>query len=226
MIKKILKKFKWFYTTWRKLNRPIAESIGKHITANTITIVRTFGAPIVILLLYFGWHKLAFVSFVVASLGDSLDGMVATARLNMGYKDDPKLGAFLDAFCDKIFWIILSVGILPMANYHNLPPLVADVFLGIIIIILILETALAIVRVADYQFEKENYSMTPRRKLKATMSGKFKFSLEIIGLGGLVLSFPDFEYWAFYTSFLSLIITIPFAIRSLKQKLQARKPTF
>jgi len=56
------------------------------------------------------------------------------------------------------------------------------------------------------------------------MSGKLKFSLELIGLGGLILSFPNFNFkqWTFYVAIISLLLALPFGMRSLKQKLQYR----
>ena len=133
MTKTILKNFKKVYLIWRERDRPMAKYIGKYISANTITIIRTFGAPLVILFLYLGWFKSAFTTFVIAGLGDSLDGMVATSRRKMGFDDDPKLGAFLDAFCDKIFWIIITTGLLPMADYSKIPSLISFLFLTLII---------------------------------------------------------------------------------------------
>lgn len=213
--------FSGFYCFWRGLNQPIAKAVGQVMTANTVTLIRTFAAPFIPLLLYFDFVPAAFTLFVACGLLDSFDGMVATARQQIGYNDDQKLGAFLDAFCDKVFWIIVASSVLPLSNYHELPLLITELSIVICIILLLIETALAIVRVGDYTYERRSGDQS-RRLLKATSTGKLKFTLEMTGLGGIILAYPDLHHWAFYIGFVSLIISVPFAVKSLFEKLSAR----
>jgi phosphatidylglycerophosphate synthase len=207
--------------SWRGFNEPVAKFIGARVSANTITVLRTVFAPAIVALVYFDWVWSAFWLFVACGLGDSLDGMVATARQKLGFQDDPKLGAFLDAFCDKIFWMMVSIGVLPMLDYQEVPKLTTVIIVTFGALWLI-ESALAIVRVSDYAHERQ--SLNNRRLLKSTHTGQLKFTLEMVGLGGIILAQPHLYHWAFFVGLACSSIAVPFAWRSLLQKLDARKP--
>lgn len=221
---KIFPLFDLIYQWWRNRNRPLAKIVGTKMSANTITILRSFlGAPIVVFLLSLRQVEIGFMLFVLCGLLDSFDGLVATQRINMGYNDDPKFGAFLDAFCDKIFWIVVATYLVSLSNYNDLPMSITVISLLICISLLIIETVLATVRVQDYLFEKESNESSVR-KLRASFSGKLKFTLEMFGVGGMLLAHNDLNHWAFYIGIGCLIFSLPFAGMSLSEKLSARKP--
>jgi phosphatidylglycerophosphate synthase len=50
------------------------------------------------------YHTTAFLLVVLHDFLDHVDGIVAKAHRKMfGQVDDPLLGGFMDAFCDKVF---------------------------------------------------------------------------------------------------------------------------
>ncbi|MDP3985282.1 MAG: CDP-alcohol phosphatidyltransferase family protein [bacterium] len=220
----ILAAFSSFYGLWKSFIEPAARAAGRVTTANTITVIRTFGAPIVIVLIFFDWPLAAFILFLVSAVADSFDGAVAGARKRMGFVDNPKLGEFMDAFCDKLFFTILLVGILPMGSYESVPLGFRGIMVVTCITLFLIELALAGVRMSDYQHElRMNGIEHKERLLKATAAGKLKFLLENIGVGGLVFSQPDHHHWAFYVAMTSFLLALPFALKSLVQKLRARR---
>lgn len=206
----------------RYLNRPLARALAPYVTANTVTVVRALaGAPLVLALLFFDLKIAAFCMYVIAGYLDSFDGSLATVRRDMGYQDDEALGAFLDAFCDKVFMLAILAGLIPLTILE--PKFLATGFLTVLLIVLTVETILGAIRVQDYQHEKSVGDH--KRLLKASLTGKLKFTLEIIGAGGLVLSSPALNHWAAYVGLACLALSLPFGLRSLTEKLKARKPT-
>ncbi len=223
-MKNVLRGFSIFYQAWKAFIEPIATLTGRHVTANSISVLRIFGAPFVVISTFFGWPMLGFWIFVVSALGDSFDGSVAQARLKLGYQDDPKLGAFIDAFADKMFWISLTTALLPLGKYDHVPSLARTVFLTSCIFLLLIEIVLAVIRVSDYQHERHLSDTRPHARLiKATGAGKIKFILENIGVGGLIVTQRPHNEWAFYVGATALLLAIPFAVRSLREKLRARR---
>ena len=84
-------------------------------SANVITYSRTLLFVPVGVLLKYSWCFTAFLFVVLHDFLDHLDGIVAKCQNSTKkYRDDPVLGCFLDAFCDKIvnvfcFWTILML---------------------------------------------------------------------------------------------------------------------
>jgi phosphatidylglycerophosphate synthase len=80
---------------------------------------------------------------------DHLDGIVAKAQAALGHQDDPHLGCFLDAFCDKVVCAAATGGCLllaaPSATWTR-----AAVFNGVPLAVVAVEIALGVVRVDDY----------------------------------------------------------------------------
>lgn len=221
---KIVSVFGSFYKFWRSLIEPIARATGRRVTANTITVTRTFGAPFTILFVLLGWPRLGFGMFLISALADGFDGAVATARVKLGFTDDQKLGAFLDAFCDKMFFIMLLIGVLPLGDYEEVPVVLKTIFYAVCGGLLIIETILAGIRMSDYQHERRmNGTDHKERLLKSTLVGKLKFLLQMIGAGGLIFAQPKLDHWAFYVGLTCFALSLPFALESLIQKLQARR---
>lgn len=72
---------------------------------NLLTLSRVITIPIIIVLLYYSWSKLAFVVFLLSGLSDYVDGWLARR-----HNTETKLGMLLDPLADKL--IILSVMIM------------------------------------------------------------------------------------------------------------------
>lgn len=64
--------------------------------------------------------------------------------------DDPLLGGFLDAFCDKIVNIFCLWTILQETHFHETSLFISLAFILLCYTIIGLETAIGIVRVQDY----------------------------------------------------------------------------
>ncbi len=220
----VLKVFGEGYAKWRGLVRPLAKVIGRRVSANTISVLRPFGAPLVVLLAAFDHPGIAVVTYIILALTDALDGAVATARQEMGYQDDPKLGAFMDAFCDKLFWLVIVSGLFSMGSYEHVDVWAVVLFLVACVALVVTEGALAVVRLADYSYERtQNGHAHKERLLPATRAGKLKFVIECIGAGGLVFTQPNLDFWSFYVALGCFVAALPFAIKSLAEKLQARR---
>jgi len=193
------------------------------ITANQITVGRSLMAVPVATLAQQGFYGWAFTLFVIAGALDFVDGLVATVHRKLGFRDNPDLGAFLDAFCDKIFYIFMFILTLMLGEY--LMDIGVTIWLfGIAFLSVTCEIVLAVVRMNDYYYNKFD-GHNGNRDLKAKGAGKLKFMLELIGLGGLILSLPSFNTWSFWVGLICLTFSLPFALASLKQKLQQRQTT-
>ena len=83
---------------------------------------------------------------------DHVDGIVAKVqkRLYGENIDDPLLGGFMDAFCDKIVTIFSLWTILQETNFEQTSLVVSLAFVLLCYTIIGLETAIGVVRVQDY----------------------------------------------------------------------------
>ncbi len=193
------------------------------ITANVITIFRTVLIIPISILLQMGYVNMGFTLYVIGGILDFVDGLVATVHRKAGYKDNPDLGAFLDAFCDKFYYGVGKIVVLSLGNYEQ-PLHITILLLASALILLQYEVRLGIIRVADYYYNTKN-SSSGLLDLRAKGSGKLKFALEMIGIGGLILALPSFSGWSVYVGTTCLVIAIPFARQSLLGKLKQREPT-
>lgn len=189
-------------------------------TANRLSIARSVMAVPIAVCLYFEQITMAFVIFILAALTDFFDGLVAKVHADLGYPHNGELGAFLDAFCDKIFFLSL-MSILLFSIEYKASLLFVAIFLAICGLLLYIEITLAIIRVQDFYALRERGE---KRHLKAIISGKIKFLLQMLGLGALILSYPNpFDgHWTGWVSIISFILSVHFAWKSLKHKLSAR----
>jgi len=200
------------------------------VTANRITVARTAAVFPVFYLLRIGHHKSAFVLFVTAAVLDFVDGLVATIhrrqyaehKIIMRPVDlDGHLGAFLDAFCDKLFWLVglWSVYLMSVRDVSHWS--LRIVFFVECAVLFSLEFRLAVVRVQDFFYNKKPGD--GERDLRATSAGKFKYTLQCVGLGGFIFAYPaPLTHWAGIVGLICFALAIPFARRSLAQKLQQR----
>ncbi|UJR34100.1 hypothetical protein I4U23_021510 [Adineta vaga] len=159
---------------------------------------------------------------------DHIDGIVAKVhkRIYGDNIDDPLLGGFMDAFCDKIVNVFCLWTIIQETHFEQTSTLFTMLFVLLCYTIIALETAIGIVRVQDYFHaallgNKYNINST-----SAVMEGKLKEKLESIGLAFLCLStdyLSPFEHWSGISGVLCFALTIRLAYISLMKKLQARQ---
>lgn len=83
---------------------------------------------------------------------DHVDGIVAKVhkRVYGDGIDDPLLGGFMDAFCDKIVNVFSLWTILQETNFEQTSLVVSLAFVLLCYTIIGLETAIGVVRVQDY----------------------------------------------------------------------------
>ncbi|MFC1521747.1 CDP-alcohol phosphatidyltransferase family protein [Elusimicrobiota bacterium] len=68
--------------------------------ANKLTILRIIMAPLFLITLIYGFHKISLVFFFASALTDLFDGFVAKKQ-----KQTSNIGAFLDPLADKVLLI-------------------------------------------------------------------------------------------------------------------------
>lgn len=83
---------------------------------------------------------------------DHVDGIVAKVQKRVYGEniDDPLLGGFMDAFCDKIVNVFCLWTIIQDTNFENTSIFVSLGFILLCYTIIGLETAIGVVRVQDY----------------------------------------------------------------------------
>src|SRR5579862_4135212 len=132
---------------------------------NTLTWARIAAIPLIVLLFYmpYSWaDPAAGLMFAAAGITDSLDGYFARRLGQIS-----RLGAFLDPVADKL---IVAVALVLLVSRDNSPVLVltAAVIIGREITISALREWMA--------------EMGQRRKVAVSLLGKYKTTLQIIGL--------------------------------------------
>lgn len=131
---------------------------------------------------------------------DHLDGIVAKVhKITYPEHDDPILGGFLDAFCDKIVNVISIWTIIQYTNFELVSFYEASVYLFICYAVISYETVIGIVRVQDFfkamfkrdykiEDEKTAEPIDAAKVTAASMEGKLKEKLESTGIAMLCLS--------------------------------------
>jgi CDP-diacylglycerol--glycerol-3-phosphate 3-phosphatidyltransferase/cardiolipin synthase len=140
---------------------------------NTLTWLRIFAIPLIVLLFYmpYPWSDpAAGLLFVAAGITDSLDGYFAR-RLGQ----TSRLGAFLDPVADKLIVAIVLV-LLVSKDTRALIVLTAAVIIGREITISALREWMA--------------EMGARRKVAVSQLGKIKTVLQIAGLSMMLYRLP------------------------------------
>lgn len=98
---------------------------------------------------------MAFLCVVFHDFLDHLDGIVAKVqKLTYPNHDDPILGGFLDAFCDKIVNVLSIWTILLATNFELMSQNQTLVYLAVCYGVVAYETILGVVRVQDYFLAK------------------------------------------------------------------------
>jgi CDP-diacylglycerol--glycerol-3-phosphate 3-phosphatidyltransferase len=139
---------------------------------NTLTWTRIAAIPLIVLLFYmpYTWaDPAAGLLFAAAGITDSLDGYFAR-RLNQ----ISRLGAFLDPVADKLIVAVALVLLVSRDHQSKLIVLTAIVIIGREITISALREWMA--------------EMGQRRKVAVSLLGKYKTTLQIIGLSLMLYS--------------------------------------
>jgi cytidyltransferase-like protein len=160
---------------------------------------------------------------------DHVDGIVAKVQKRIyGEKiDDPLLGGFMDAFCDKIVNIFCLWTIVQETHFQQTSVFISVGFVALCYTIIALETAIGVVRVQDYFHAALNKNKTSSEgSTSAAMEGKLKEKLESMGLAFLCIStghLSPFDHWSGVAGLICFSLTIRLAYASLTKKLQARE---
>lgn len=133
---------------------------------------------------------------------DHLDGIVAKVqRVTYPNHDDPLLGGFLDAFCDKIVNVLSIWTIIQYTDFTAVTNFQAFIYLFVCYGVISYESIIGIVRVQDFflaKFKKEFKIKEKQAELvseieaakitAASMEGKLKEKLESTGIAFLCLA--------------------------------------
>lgn len=184
-------------------------------TANRITIARTI--LLVPFAFIFVWNKqLALGIFISSVVFDFADGLVAKIHKKQGFEDDEDLGAFLDAFLDKVFWVGTCLIVLASHDYQNFSILLNVGVYTIPSVLIIIEIVLGKIRLEDFfsnRWKKKLNFVEIHKDLKAKPSGKLKMLLECLGLIFLILE-------TYYLGIICLVLAVPFGIKSVLDKIK------
>jgi phosphatidylglycerophosphate synthase len=212
---------RWFGALYRRLNQWVKHpllSLPHWITPNLVTVTRAMTFVPMAVLVLLGHNLVALVVHIVASILDFVDGALARAR-----NESTELGAVMDAMSDKAYFAG-SVGLLlPLMDYTGSPWWAIMSIVGAGSILVVIEAYLARVRWQDYD-HNHNHAKDQggKRDLRADHSGKFKFTLETIGIGAYIVAYPDpTSAWALL-GLTTFALATPYAVKSLQSKLRQR----
>eukprot|EP01138_Halocafeteria_seosinensis_P013824 gb/GECG01014116.1/.p1 GENE.gb/GECG01014116.1/~~gb/GECG01014116.1/.p1 ORF type:complete len:276 (+),score=10.42 gb/GECG01014116.1/:1-828(+) len=174
---------------------------------------------------------------------DHVDGIVAKAQINVGYKDDSQWGSFVDAFCDKIVFIFSLWTILIVLGYEREPVWLSWFIISVSAALIFYEFAIGAIRVNDYYYEYFQQNSGSKKKLKGTlisiaceqpfrrmilmvrtavMEGKLKQKFESFGIAFLALGLPyPSKSIATPVGLICLLMATYLAHQSLAHKLSA-----
>ncbi|CAG5118215.1 unnamed protein product [Candidula unifasciata] len=203
-------------------------------TANIVSWSRTLLVVPIAVALKHRCYWTGFWCVVLHDFLDHLDGIVAKAQRQMfGDIDDPVLGGFMDAFCDKIVNVLTLWSVLLVTDFTNMSWLQTVVFVFPCVVVIGYEFTLGVVRVQDFfmayylrKFKKTDLIST-KTGTAAVMEGKLKEKLESVGLAALCLAQAHPVAIASLSGSLGiccLLLSIRLAHSSLVSKLNARAP--
>ncbi|CAF1157633.1 unnamed protein product [Adineta ricciae] len=207
----------------------IADRTITIFNANIVTYSRTLLIIPIAWCLKYNYPVCASILVLFHDFLDHVDGIVAKVqkRIYGDNIDDPLLGGFMDAFCDKIVNVFCLWTILQETYFEETSSLLSISFVLLCYTIIGLETAIGVVRVQDYFYAtlKKN-KISSQGSTAAAMEGKLKEKLESTGLAFLCLStghLKPFSHWSGISGIICFTLTIRLAYASLKKKLDARE---
>ncbi|CAF1273571.1 unnamed protein product [Adineta ricciae] len=231
----LLSVIQWFINLLITVSR-VTTSIMFHLVicftvfnANVVTYSRTLLIIPIAWCLKCNYPTLACSLILFHDFLDHIDGIVAKVhkRIYGDNIDDPLLGGFMDAFCDKIVNVFCLWTIIQETHFDQTSTLMAIAFVLLCYTVIGLETAIGVVRVQDYfHAALLGNKTTNKNSTAAVMEGKLKEKFESIGLAFLCLSIghaTPFEHWTGIFGVVCLALTIRLAYISLTKKLQARE---
>ncbi|XP_076449279.1 uncharacterized protein LOC143285749 isoform X2 [Babylonia areolata] len=202
-------------------------------TANIVSWARTvLVIPIACCLKYhLNWGGCLLV--LLHDFLDHLDGIVAKVqRRTYGNVDDPLLGGFMDAFCDKIVNVLALWSVLMVTDFGHMTWGHLLLYLTPICLIIGFEFTLGVVRVQDYFHSFYMRELKRREEVgngqatAAVMEGKLKEKLESMGIAFLCVAQASpvlMNSVSGISGVVCLVLSIRLAHASLSRKLAARK---
>ncbi len=203
-----LKSYRWLN---RHLEGRIATATPKGLSPNMVTIFRTILALPIVVLIYYQHTIPAMIMFVFAGSLDYVDGALARGRNEVS-----ELGKFLDPISDKLFFSAIALPISIRLLTMSPTDFRAMLILTLCLIASASELTLAIVRTRDFAYNRSNTAV--KRELKATYAGKLKFNLQVIGLGAIIVAYPDADHPFIWVAIANLALSLPFACLSIAHK--------
>lgn len=203
-------------------------------TANIVSYSRTILVIPIAICLKYQFHTTAFLLVILHDFLDHVDGIVAKAHRQMfGQVDDPLLGGFMDAFCDKIVNVLALWSILMVTDFRQFSSTGVWLYVGACGVIIVYEFILGVVRVQDYfaaYYERlygksDNSRNMSKSSTAAVMEGKLKEKLESTGIACLCLAQANVcsaNSVSGILGILCLLLSIRLAHASLQHKLNAR----
>jgi len=158
---------------------------------NLITIARVLLIPVVAFLLLDHDYKLAFAVFMVAAVGDWVDGFLAR-RLNQM----SQLGAVLDPVADKMTMMIVAI---LMAAQGMLP-----IWLAVVIV---LRDAVIVAGAIAYRFVVGHIEMAPTRLSKANTFLEFGVLALVMAQAGRLVDAAAWLAPLFFLLFASVLVS-------------------
>ncbi|XP_078587318.1 uncharacterized protein LOC144868684 [Branchiostoma floridae x Branchiostoma japonicum] len=234
------------YTPIQTITAPVVRLIPRTLSiggkkrvvfsANIVTWSRTVLVIPIAVCLKIGQPTAAFWLVILHDYLDHVDGIVARVHRDVyGPVDDPILGGFLDAFCDKIVNCLALWSILLVTDYRGMTVLQSSVLIASCAVVILYEFTIGVVRVQDYfrafysrEFGKVNShgQKSSSDSTKAAMEGKTKEKLESLGIAFLCLaqgSEVPMDHWGGAAGVVCLVLCIRLAHASLDRKLKARR---
>ncbi|KAH9515704.1 hypothetical protein Btru_011767 [Bulinus truncatus] len=199
---------KYMYSPLQVTLWPLVEKVPRSVslggqevnvfTANIVSWSRTVLAVPIAFSLKHNLYWTGFWLVMFHDFLDHLDGIVAKVqKQKYGQVDDPLVGGFMDAFCDKIVNVLSLWSILMVTDFSQMTWMQTAVYVLACSLIIGYEFTLGIVRVQDFfrayyfrEFKKTD-EMSEKTSTAAVMEGKLKEKLESIGIATLCLAQGD-----------------------------------
>lgn len=171
---------------------PIVRRLPLWVTPTTLTVLRLFCIPLIMLALWYEWWRTALALYIFAVLTDAFDGEVARLRHQAS-----AVGARLDPAVDKILHVSLGLFFLSEA------PVLLSALITLDIVLFVVGA------ITSMQVH------TRFRPVRANVYGKWKFLTQSIAFFLLVLSrfSPNVRLESFLQEV--LILSLCFSVASL-----------
>lgn len=173
--------------------------------ATYVTILRLLFIPCIMISMFASYWFLATVFFVVASLTDVIDGMLARSRNEVSW-----LGSILDPLADKLMLIVVYAG---LVYGHFIPFEVPQWFL----ILVIINEVILIGGAAYFSLIKQQLPISPSRLAKLVGVGQFLFIFWAL-LCGFVHSAPMTLFYLVVGLIAAarIVVLVQYGLRTLK----------